>query len=52
MDSELLFAVALGISPPWQVEGIEFSKDNKRLDIKLGFRRGATFSIALTQALC
>ena len=35
--------MALGINPPWEVEGIEFSKDNKRLDIKIGFRRGATF---------
>ncbi|HEX05100.1 MAG TPA: hypothetical protein ENH10_08105 [Bacteroidetes bacterium] len=43
MNSESLFAVALGINPPWEVEGIEFSKDNKRLDIKIGFRRGATF---------
>ena len=43
MNSESLFAVALGITPPWEVEGIEFSKDNKRLDIKIGFRRGATF---------
>jgi len=43
MNSESLFAVALGIIPPWEVEGIEFSKENKRLDIKIGFRRGATF---------
>ena len=43
MDTESLFAVALGITPPWEVEGVEFSKDNKRLDIKIGFRRGATF---------
>lgn len=44
MNSESLFAIALGITPPWDVEGIEFSKENKRLDIKIGFRRGATFA--------
>lgn len=44
MNSESLFAVALGISPPWEVEGIEFSKENKRLDIKIDFHRGATFA--------
>lgn len=44
MNPESLFAVALGITPPWEVEGVEFSKENKRLDIKIGFRRGATFS--------
>lgn len=44
MNSESLFAVALGITPPWEVEGVDFSKENKRLDIKIGFRRGATFA--------
>lgn len=43
MNPELLFGIALGITPPWEVEGIEFSKENKRLDIKIGFQRGATF---------
>lgn len=44
MNSESLFAVALGITPPLVVEGVSFSKENKRLDIKIGFHRGATFA--------
>jgi len=44
MDPESLFSIALGITPPWEVEGIEFSKEAKRLDIKIGFKRGATFA--------
>jgi len=44
MNPESLFAVALGITPPWEVEGIEFSKESKRLDIKIGFSRGAVFA--------
>jgi transposase len=44
MDPESLFAVALGIASPWEVERIEFSKENKRLDIKIGFSRDATFA--------
>ncbi|MBU0673170.1 MAG: ISL3 family transposase [Proteobacteria bacterium] len=44
MNSESLFTVALGITPPLHVEGVEFSKENKRLDIKIGFQRGATFA--------
>ena len=44
MNPESLFAVALGIIPPWQVEGVEFSKESKRLDIKIGFSRGTTFA--------
>ena len=43
MNPESLFGIALGITPPWEVEGIEFSKEAKRLDIKIGFQRGATF---------
>lgn len=36
MNPELLFGIALGITPSfWEVEGIEFSKENKRLDIKI-----------------
>jgi transposase len=44
MNPEALFSIALGITSPWEVEGIEFSKENKRLDIKIGFQRGATFA--------
>ena len=43
MNPESLFSIALGINPPWEVEGIEFSKEAKRLDIKISFQRGATF---------
>ncbi len=43
METESLFALALGIISPWQVEGVVFSKEEKRLDIKIGFRRGASF---------
>ena len=44
MNPESLFAEALGIVTPWEVEAVEFSTESKRLDIKIGFRRGATFS--------
>ena len=44
MNPESLFTIALGITPPWEVMGIEFSKENKRLDIKISFSRGATFA--------
>jgi transposase len=43
MNPESLFGIALGITPPWEVEGVEFSKEAKRLDIKIGFKRGANF---------
>jgi transposase len=44
MNPEALFAVALGISPPWEVVGVEFSQQNKRLEIRIDFPRGARFA--------
>lgn len=44
MTPESLFGTALGIASPWEVEGVAFSKESKRLDIKIGFKRGSTFA--------
>jgi len=45
MNPESLLAAALlGITLPREVEGIEFSKENRRLDIKSGFGCGTTFA--------
>jgi transposase len=38
-----LFAAALNIVDPWFVKDIQFSAENKRLDIHLDFRKGAVF---------
>jgi transposase len=42
-DTELL-QMALGLTPPWQVSTAEFNPDEKRLDIRLDFPKGSTFS--------
>ena len=42
-DTELL-QLALGLAPPWQVSTAEFNLDEKRLDIRLDFPKGSTFS--------
>lgn len=42
-DTELL-QMALGLAPPWQVSTAEFNPDEKRLDIRLDFPKGSTFS--------
>jgi len=39
-----LFQLALGLSSPWQVSSSEFNLEQKRLDIKIDFPRGSTFS--------
>jgi transposase len=39
----LLFQAALGLSDPWQVIGVEFDADAKRLDLRVDFPRGSTF---------
>jgi transposase len=43
MQPEELFGLALGIDHPWQVGSVVFSKELKRLDINIDFKRGATF---------
>jgi len=41
---ETLFAQALGLEAPWQVEKITFSEADKRLDIHLNFPKGSKFT--------
>ena len=38
-----LFEKALHIEEPWYIEEIRFSEDEKKLEIKINFNRGATF---------
>jgi transposase len=44
MNQEALFSAALGITPPWEVTAVTFSKEEKRLDITIDFPRGSTFA--------
>ena len=39
-----LFQMALGLTPPWQVSDAEFNLKKKRLDIRIDFPRGSTFT--------
>ena len=43
MQPEEIFGLALGITDPWHVASVAFSSENKRLDIKIDFKRGALF---------
>ena len=38
-----IFQLALGLTPPWEVESCEFSPEKQRLDIRLSFPRGSVF---------
>lgn len=40
----LLFQAALGLSAPWQVMSVEFDPERKRLDLRVDFPKGSTFS--------
>jgi len=42
-DTDLL-QMALGLAPPWQVSSSEFDPQKRRLDIRIDFPRGSTFS--------
>ncbi|WP_462324581.1 transposase family protein [Desulfoplanes sp.] len=39
-----LFQKALGLTPPWEVVSSEFDPQDQRLDVRLGFLRGSTFT--------
>lgn len=42
-ETELL-QMALGLAPPWQVISAEFNPEKQRLDIRLDFPKGSTFT--------
>lgn len=43
--SELgLFTAALGLTPPWEVLSVDFDPGAKRIDLEVGFARGARFA--------
>jgi len=43
MFTQQLFELALNIQDPWFIKDIQFSTENKRLDIHVDFRKGAVF---------
>lgn len=43
MDENQLFALALGLTPPWFIEKVSFDPGQKRLDLFLDFKRGSKF---------
>lgn len=43
MDELSLFTLALGVSKPWRVVDLKFSKEEGRLDLWLDFTKGAKF---------
>jgi transposase len=57
MDIHTLFQAALGLVPPWQVVGIEFTKPSDsesrgQLTIRLDFPRGSRFGCPECKAQC
>ena len=42
-NSEQIFAIALGVEKPWNIERVVFNKENSQLDIYLSFTRGFKF---------
>lgn len=44
MQTEELFRIALGLAEPWVIEKIEFSPEDRRLELWLDFPRGSRFA--------
>lgn len=45
MEQKALFSLALGLTEPWFVDSIQFSVEQKRLDIHIDFKRGSAFTL-------
>ncbi|HLP41947.1 MAG TPA: ISL3 family transposase [Fibrobacteria bacterium] len=45
MEQKQLFGLALGLHEPWFIDSLTFSPEQKRLDIHVDFRRGASFPV-------
>jgi hypothetical protein len=43
MDQNTLFTMALGLQVPWEVKSLQFSVENRRLDILVDFEPGSSF---------
>jgi transposase len=43
MDQNALFTAALGLKAPWEVKSLQFSLEDRRLDILVDFERGSSF---------
>lgn len=44
MQDKDLFALALGLTKPWYVSGVEFRPDERQLELRIDFERGGTFA--------
>lgn len=51
-SSTALFAMALGLTPPWTVDKIEFTAEGQQLDLWLDFAPGATFACPECECSC
>lgn len=49
MFTQQLFELALNIQDPWFIKDIQFSVEDKRLDIHIDFRKGAVFHYESSQ---
>lgn len=47
-----LFSLALGLVPPWRVDQMRFSVEEKRLDLYIDFPRGNRFACPVCGRKC
>lgn len=44
MEQPAIFSATLGLSHPWKITAVSFSKDEKRMDITIDFAHGSTLT--------
>jgi transposase len=52
MAPEELFSVAIGLVPPWLVDHVTFTVEEKRLDLHINFRAGSRFACPVCGEEC
>ena len=52
MVPEDLFSLALGLVPPWLVDHVTFTVEEKRLDLHINFPKGRRFACPVCGEAC
>ena len=52
MVPEKLFSLALGLVPPWLVDHVTFTAEEKRLDLHINFPKGSRFACPVCGEAC
>jgi len=50
VNQNTLFAAAIGLTQPWQVDNVQFQLEEKRLNVSIGFPSGSLFTCPICES--